>query len=680
MSLFDELKRRNVFRVGVAYLLAAWVLLQVIDFVLDAISAPNWILQVFILAAAAGFLVVLVFSWVFEFTPEGIRREKDIDRTQSITPQTGRKLDRVIIVFLAVAVVLLLADRFVGTAAESVGGRSRPSMASAAPVHPAQWPLPADSRAERAPTYGESTNPPAGGRSAAEKPGAPVAEKETSAAERPPTRENAPDSSTKSIAVLPFLALSSGPDDEYFADGLTEEILNALAQLPELLVTARTSAFHFKGRDIPIQEIAATLGVSNIVEGSVRRSGERLRVTAQLIRAQDGFHLWSEDYDSTSTDSIAVQEMIAEKIAQAMNVVMDDKKRAAMKNSGLRDGETFIAFQKGQELYESAHGESERISTLRRANRYLEVVMERAPDYPPAYGLHSDLYVHILMDHATNKALKGVTEQEIADAMSHVTSDYQTAIEHARSFEERNNLELDYAILTSDWGGMSGRLETFLSEDGCNESNWADIFLNAYSYASRTRARQREFRLCDPFSVDSWEVEVVTAMWAGDAPAAMDLARQGLLIVPGKKLTEPLILALLADARYDEVETVLADPVLSPELVSEFTFRLAAARGDREVAQHAGEKWLDFFTTDGNGDYQILLFSAMMGDLHNANRVAAQFDQHHFGSLALLDVVINCVCGAPWDLSATPAFAARFRETGFSWPPVSPIKFPLKNW
>ena len=113
MSLYQELKRRNVFRVAVAYLLAAWVLLQAIDFMLDAIAAPNWILQVFIIAAAAGFLVVLVFSWVYEVTPEGIKREKDIDRSRSVTVQTGRKLDRVIITFLALAVVVLLVDRFV---------------------------------------------------------------------------------------------------------------------------------------------------------------------------------------------------------------------------------------------------------------------------------------------------------------------------------------------------------------------------------------------------------------------------------------------------------------------------------------------------------------------------------------------------------------------------------------
>ncbi len=161
----------------------------------------------------------------------------------------------------------------------------------------------------------------------------------------------APATTVKSLAVLPFVAMSSGADDEYFADGLTEEILNSLAQLPELLITARTSSFHFKGQDIPVQEIAATLGVQHIVEGSVRRSGERLRVTAQLVRAADGFHIWSENYDSTSEDTIQVQEDIAEKIAEAMNVVMDDDKREAMRKAGLRNVEAFINYQKAMELY-----------------------------------------------------------------------------------------------------------------------------------------------------------------------------------------------------------------------------------------------------------------------------------------------------------------------------------------
>ena len=272
MTLFQELRRRNVFRVGVAYILAAWVLLQGSDFVLDLIDAPGWILQVFVLAAAVGLPVVLVFSWVFEMTPEGLKRESQVDRSHSITAHTGRKLDRVIILSLAVAVAVLLTDRLVNHGGE----------------HEAAVPEVASEPADSAPSA-------------------------------------AAESKVNSVAVLPFVALSSGPDDEYFADGLTEEILNSLAQLPELLVTARTSAFHFKGQDLPVQDIAAKLGVAQVVEGSVRRAGERLRVTAQLIRAADGFHLWSENYDSTEEDTIAVQQDIAEKIALALKRAKKDK-------------------------------------------------------------------------------------------------------------------------------------------------------------------------------------------------------------------------------------------------------------------------------------------------------------------------------------------------------------------
>ena len=236
----------------------------------------------------------------------------------------------------------------------------------------------------------------------------------------------------RSIAVLPFIVMSNGLDDEYFADGLTEEILNSLAQLPELLVTARTSAFAFKGQDLPVQEIAETLGVRNIVEGSVRRSGDRLRVTAQLVRAEDGFHLWSENSDSTSEDTIAVQEDIAEKIALAMDVVLDEEKRASMRQAGLRDVEAFIAFQKGRELYGIAHGHEDQIGMLRQANRKLEAVLERVPGYPPALRLHSDLYIHLLLNQTTRQPMVGVSEQELTEALAHASADYAAAIPNDR--------------------------------------------------------------------------------------------------------------------------------------------------------------------------------------------------------------------------------------------------------
>ena len=294
MSLFKELKRRNVFRVGIAYVLIGWLLLQGADFAFDLVGAPNWVIQSLSIVVAIGLPIALFFAWAYELTPEGIKREHEVDRSQSITPNTGKKLNNTILVMMALAIAYLLFDKF------SISGPEKE-------------------------TAGIAT----------------TSEQVTSATEEQPAESEV---SRQSIAVLPFLALSSGPDDEYFADGLTEEILNSLAQLPELLVTARTSAFHFKGQNLPTTQIAASLGVAHIVEGSVRRSGDRLRVTAQLIRAKDGFHLWSENYDETTTDTIAVQEDIAEKIAGALDVILDDEDRKSMHQAGIRDVEAFINY------------------------------------------------------------------------------------------------------------------------------------------------------------------------------------------------------------------------------------------------------------------------------------------------------------------------------------------------
>lgn len=627
MSLFSELKRRNVFRVGAAYLLAAWVLLQAVDFVLDAISAPNWILQVFILAAAVGLPVVLIFAWVFEITPEGVKRESEIDRSKSITPNTGRKLDRVIIAFLAVAVMLLLADRF--TATERTGAAA--------------------------------TAEPVGGRSAAEI----LADAKG---------DNAGE---KSIAVLPFLALSSGQDDEYFADGLTEEILNALAQLPELLVTARTSSFHFKGQDMPIQEIAAKLGVSAVVEGSVRRAGERLRVTAQLIRAADGFHLWSDNYDSTSADTITVQENIAEQIATAMNVVMDEDKREAMRRAGLRDVGAFIAMQKGLELFDKAHGDRDMIGLLRQANSYFERVLDRVPGYSLAYQQHSDLYIHLLMNGATGEG-EGVSETgDVSEAMSRARADYQAVVRYARSPEERNNAEWDLAYVTGVWQGMPATIERFAGERGCNEPNWYVNIVLPFGYAQTVIPRTQEFIVCDPLSSSTWRSAVRTRLWAGDLEGALQTARRGMDEAPGEWLGMQLISVLLALGQFDEAESMAAERLRVDTDKLTMQLMIAAARGDRDSVARLLEQYRQDRSSD---DFWGTSYDAWAGNRDEANRRAGRIDRHRYGSPALTTILLWCLCGAPWDLSATPNFAADIEESGLPWPPASPIHFPLKDW
>jgi TolB-like protein len=247
----------------------AWVLLQAIDFALDIISAPNWVMQVFFLAGLVGLPIVLIFAWVFEMTPEGIKRESEVDRSQSVTQNTGRRLDRTIITFLAFAVVLLLVERF-------VTDEEAPASTPAEPVQSVTS-------------------------AAQEKPGTPT-----------------PEDGLRSVAVLPFVNMSSDPEQEYFSDGLSEELLNRLAKNDQLRVAARTSSFQFKGKNLDISDIGKQLNVDHVLEGSVRKAANRLRITAQLIQVDSGYHLWSDTYEREINDVFAIQDDIAVAITQAL--------------------------------------------------------------------------------------------------------------------------------------------------------------------------------------------------------------------------------------------------------------------------------------------------------------------------------------------------------------------------
>jgi TolB-like protein len=246
MSLIEELKRRNVFRVGVAYVVIAWLLLQVSDTLVPALHLPAWFQSGVALLLILGFPLALFFAWAFEMTPEGVKKEKDVDRAVSITQHTGRKLDFIIIGVLTVAVAIFALDKFVWT--------------------------------------GSVTN------------------------------------AQQTIAVLPFVNMSDDPEQEYFSDGLSEELLNLLAQIPELSVISRTSAFSFKGQGTTIPEVGRALGVEHVLEGSVRRSGNTIRITAQLIEAATDRHVWSDTWDRNFEDVFVIQDEIAEFVVDALKV------------------------------------------------------------------------------------------------------------------------------------------------------------------------------------------------------------------------------------------------------------------------------------------------------------------------------------------------------------------------
>ena len=268
-SVWGELKRRNVVRVAIAYVIIAWLILQVGDTLAPALYLDEWVNTVLAFFLILGFPIALFFAWAFEITPQGVKKEKDVDRSQSITHITGRKFDYLIIAALALALGYFAFDKFV---------------------------LDASRDAELVRTTTEALTEQ-------------VAESGDA------------ETSDKSIAVLAFDNLSPDADNAYFAEGISEEILNVLAGIDGLTVTSRTSAFSFRGGDTPIPEIARQLGVAHVLEGSVRKQGTRVRITAQLIDAATDTHVWSDSYDRELSDIFVVQEEIAQSITTAMQGV-----------------------------------------------------------------------------------------------------------------------------------------------------------------------------------------------------------------------------------------------------------------------------------------------------------------------------------------------------------------------
>ena len=258
MTFFSELRRRNVIRMAGLYVVGAWLVVQVAETLLPIFHTPEWVLQALVVLLALGFIPALVLSWIFELTPDGLKRESDVDRSRSVVDHTARKLDVVVIVLLLCVGGLML-------------------------WRPDVTPAP---HAEPAPNTAQPTVP---GTDA--------------------------DAVRASVAVLPFLNMSPDPDNAFFADGIAEELLNVLARVDGLKVASRTSAFTFKGKDTPIPEIAKLLGVRHVLEGSVRKQGQQVRITAQLIEAGSDEHLWSQTYDRELVDIFRIQQEIAEAIA-----------------------------------------------------------------------------------------------------------------------------------------------------------------------------------------------------------------------------------------------------------------------------------------------------------------------------------------------------------------------------
>ena len=332
-SFFGELKRRNVVRVGVAYIIVGWVVVQIGQVLFESFGTPDWVIKTVIVLVAIGFPFALIFAWAFEITPEGVKKTRDVDLSVSVTHSTGRKLNFFIMASLVIALAYFIWER------QTLDRDMTPATAPVAVQ-----------------TSDLSANPV----------------------------DEIIETNTRSIAVLPFVNMSSDQDQEWFADGLTEEILNSLAKTPDLLVAARTSSFGYKGSTDPVPAIASALGVDHVLEGSVRRGGDTIRITAQLIRAADGFHLWSETYDRTLDNIISIQEEIAIQIAKALQTAMDPDALEQMMSVGTTSVPAYDAYLTGVGLWRSAGSTSDVYVALDALDAF-EKAVQLDPEFAQAY-------------------------------------------------------------------------------------------------------------------------------------------------------------------------------------------------------------------------------------------------------------------------------------------------------
>ena len=350
----QELKRRNVVRVGAAYVVVTWLIIQVIETVSEPLGLPDWTEAFFIVLLAAGFPLAVIFAWAFELTPEGLKKTSDVDREQSVTADTGKKLNYAIIGVLVFALGYFLWER------QGLVRQIEPMTAEE------------NADAKVVQTAGAA-----------------------------------------SVAVLPFVNMSADPEQEYFSDGISEELLNLLAKIPELRVPTRTSSFQFKGQNLDISEVARELNVRHVLEGSVRKADVKIRVTAQLIEAETGYHLWSETYDRELTDVFRIQDEISAAIVDALSATLGLETAPVPRVWASESAEAYNAYLLGQHLLEKRTK-----SDIEAAVVNFAKALELDPGYAPAHASLGLAWRLLLSDRQTYGTL--TLEEMLSNAMPHL--------------------------------------------------------------------------------------------------------------------------------------------------------------------------------------------------------------------------------------------------------------------
>jgi TolB-like protein/tetratricopeptide (TPR) repeat protein len=486
-GLWFELKRRNVFRVAVLYLVAAWLILQIADVLFGLLEVPGWSLRFVLGLLVLGFPVAVALSWIYELTPEGIRRESELDRSESISAKTGQRLNLVTIAVVSAAAALLVLDRWVGrddNGSEFAAEHSLPAPATVA---------------------------------AGAKPGSDG------------TAPDPADVSDKSVAVLPFANLSSDEENAYFASGVHEDVLTYLAKVRDLRVISRTTMLRYSDRGDDISAIAAELDVRYVLEGSVRRAGDRVRVTAQLIDGRSDEHVWAENYDRSLDDVFAIQSDIAKEIAAAMQAQISPAEQVLIER---RPTDNVAAY----ELYVAAreaiwHPEYGR-DIFERAGPLLEAALELDPDF----ALARVLYAYVQGQFYWLGKDDGKTAKRAEEAVARARA-LQPDLPEVVAAEG----EILYRI-HKDFPGALAKFEQAqqrLPNDSLllMQTGWAQRRLNLWDQAIASMQRAAAL---DPANLQIYTNLAETATTMGDGELALRVLDKGLEVASGTDIFEAL--------------------------------------------------------------------------------------------------------------------------------------------
>ena len=556
LSIVKELRRRNVFKVAIAYAVVAWLLLQIADVVLPTFKAPEWVMQVFTFMLILGFPLVLIFAWAYELTPEGIKKEKDVDRTQSTTHVTGRKLDYLIITVLVVMLGYFAVDKFM----------LQPS--------------------------GEVE---------------------------------------KSIAVLPFVNMSDDAGNEYFSDGISEELLDLLAKIPELRVISRSSAFALKGEKLQAPEVAQKLNVAHVLEGSVRKSGNRVRITAQLIEAHSDTHLWSETYERTLEDIFAIQEEIASAVVDALRITLLG---GAPKVTPI-DPEAYALYMQANHLHNRGTDEA-----LQQSTAMLQQVLAVAPDYAKAWRALGRNY--------SNQVTAGLMSREEGATLAKEAIDRALAID-PNDAEAWSSLGTNAFFHDGDLAAAARHFTRALSLEPTNSTvlHNAGALLASLGRPDEATVIDEYNTRNDPLNVNAYVSLALGYLWAGRPNEAIAATETILVLSPGRFVAHRILAQalLLKGENEAALEAIQKEPSQferlrgmvmvyhalgrktdSDEALAEFIERFGLDRGIyvAELLAYRGEsdrtfEWL-VKAVDSSSAIHWQIHSPVFGNIHDDPR------------------------------------------------------------